>query len=80
MRGTVSFRVSLECPEGASTAALRDYIEDAVRSMSGCLLPEDPLSDLDRGTVRVTQLRNPRRAAARRGAAVEATRLEGEKS
>ena len=53
-RKPMRFTVTVEPPPGASPAALREYIKDAVGSMKGSLHPEDPIFDLDYKTVRVT--------------------------
>jgi len=62
----VHFSVSFERPEGASDEDCREYIELAVRSYRGGLMPSvgdvvgDPMAELDRETVVVTQMRRRR--------------------
>lgn len=47
------FVVKLDIPEGADRELVGNYIYDAVRSMNGCLHPDDPMFSLDRGSLSV---------------------------
>lgn len=69
----VTFKVSFILPEGATVGRARDYVEDAVSTMNGSLMPYgadhedpdagDPMSYLDGDTVRVTRLNQKKRKA-----------------
>lgn len=54
-----SFLVSIEAPEGATDPEIRQYIIDNVQAGCGCLHPDDPMSRLDRGSVRVRKWFSP---------------------
>lgn len=48
------FVVTVEMPHGVSAADMRNYIREAVQVYKGSLPLDDPMSDLNRGTVKVT--------------------------
>ena len=64
MSRTLTFKVTVETPEGVSRQDMREYIEDAVGGWKGGFHPENPLFDLDRGGVTVTQYRRANLPAA----------------
>ena len=65
----ITFKVSFILPGDATIAEARNYIEDAVSTLKGSLMPYgidperpyegDPMSELDGDTVRVTQHKRP---------------------
>lgn len=57
-RKAIRFTVSLVPPEGATIADVQAYVLDAVATMKGCYRPDNPISELDGGTVRVTRQYN----------------------
>lgn len=57
MTRTLSFKVTVDAPLGVNRADLREYIHDAVGGWKGQFHPENPLFDLDRDGVSVTQYR-----------------------
>ncbi len=66
MRKRMEFKVSLIPPDGAKGRDVREYIEDAIASMKGCLKPPgvdekdpdgNPMFNLDGDSVKVTRIR-----------------------
>lgn len=51
-----SFRVTIALPVGASKAAAKQYIKDAVQAYCGGLSPEDPMFKLKRHSVTVVSI------------------------
>jgi hypothetical protein len=45
------FTVTVEVPPGVSLSDMADYIEEAVAVWKGCKDPEEPIFDLDGGSV-----------------------------
>lgn len=65
----IKLAVSFTLPEGATTAAAKDYVHDAVTTWAGSLFPGDegyegdPMFDLDRASVKVTLFKKKKRRA-----------------
>lgn len=55
-RKKLTFKVTLVPPRGATVGDCRAYIEDAVISLKGTYHPDEPMSELDRTTVRVSHI------------------------
>jgi len=56
MKKKVSFKVSVDLPDGCKIAEMRDYIEESVATWKGCKHPEEPIFDLDWKSVKVTRI------------------------
>lgn len=46
-----SYIVTLDRPAGVTDAEMREYIQDSVGCMKGCMDPELPITDLDRDSI-----------------------------
>ncbi len=56
-----SYRVSLEVPDGVNDWDMRQYIEESVATMKGCLCPEDPMFHLKGESVKVFNINKSKR-------------------
>lgn len=50
------FQVSMEVPAGCTEADMQEYIEDSVKTCKGLFMPEDPIFNLNRDSIRVAPL------------------------
>lgn len=58
-KNTKKFTVKVDLPQGMTTADMRDYIQDAVKSHKGGFSLDFPVAYLDRDTVKVYRYKKP---------------------
>lgn len=56
-----SFTVTLDMPPECTVGYMAEYIQEAVQSMVGSKMPEDPIFELDRESVVVNSIPNRRK-------------------
>lgn len=52
----IEFKIKLDLPEGCSVSDLKRYIKESVQSMNGCYSFDNPLSQIDRKSVKVARI------------------------